>query len=96
MVADFADYMKNVNKPENTDGPTKGIFRELDIAGYNYGETSYEKHHEWYPDRIMVGDGDKSDEYERANRNGKKPTIYHWRFYMDRMGISGRMWRGSD
>lgn len=55
MVADFADYMKNVNKPENTDGPTKGIFVELDIAGYNYGETSYEKHHEWYPDRIMVG-----------------------------------------
>lgn len=55
MVADFADYMKNVNKPENTDGPTKGIFGELDIAGYNYGEASYEKHHEWYPDRIMVG-----------------------------------------
>ncbi len=44
MVADFADYMKNVNKPENTDGPTKGIFGELDIAGYNwYCKVAYEK-----------------------------------------------------
>jgi beta-galactosidase len=37
------------------DSSTKGIFAELDIAGYNYGTGQYELHAQRYPDRVMVG-----------------------------------------
>ncbi len=29
-------------------------FDDVDIAGYNYGEAAYKKHHAWHPDRVMV------------------------------------------
>jgi beta-galactosidase len=29
-------------------------FDTVDVAGYNYGEAAYRKHHRWYPDRVMV------------------------------------------
>lgn len=37
------------------DSSTKGIFAELDVAGYNYGVGQYALHGERYPDRVMVG-----------------------------------------
>lgn len=37
------------------DSSTKGIFAELDVAGYNYGVGQYELHSQRYPDRVMVG-----------------------------------------
>jgi beta-galactosidase len=37
------------------DSATRGIFAELDIAGYNYGSGQYALHAKRYPDRVMVG-----------------------------------------
>ena len=83
-------------KPENTDWTYKDDFQGTGIAGYNYGETSYEKHHEWYPDRIVVGtETNLMNMKERIEMVRNQPYIIG-EFYMDRMGISGRMWRGSD
>jgi beta-galactosidase len=33
----------------------RGSFEALDIVGYNYAEHAYQKHHEWNPERVMVG-----------------------------------------
>ncbi len=41
--------------PKLCDKSIKGIFSKVDIAGYNYGHKAYQKHHEWHPNRIMVG-----------------------------------------
>lgn len=55
IVSVMGGLMKYLSGPKPTDKPTRGIFSKLDIAGYNYGDMSYEKHHEWYPQRIIVG-----------------------------------------
>lgn len=57
MISLFAagPFIKAMSKPRRSDGPIKGICEVLDIAGYNYGEESYKKHHEMYPERIMLG-----------------------------------------
>lgn len=46
------DWMTN---PKATDKPTKLIYEKLDICGYNYGLSSYKKHLEKYPDRLILG-----------------------------------------
>ena len=55
IVSVMSIFMKFINNPKVTDKPIKGICDVLDIAGYNYGTDSYEKHHEKYPERIIVG-----------------------------------------
>jgi beta-galactosidase len=37
------------------DSSTKGVFAELDVAGYNYGAGQYELHAKRHPARVMVG-----------------------------------------
>lgn len=37
------------------DSSTKGVFAELDVAGYNYGVGQYELHAKRHPERVMVG-----------------------------------------
>lgn len=44
-----------MGKPKKVERLLKPCFDELDIAGYNYAEQCYEPHHEWNPNRIMVG-----------------------------------------
>jgi len=55
MVSVMGGFMKGLSKPKPSDKATREIFSLLDIAGYNYGDLSYERHHEWYPERVMVG-----------------------------------------
>ena len=40
---------------ENQEELLGGVFQHVDIVGYNYGETWYEKTHEMVPDRVMLG-----------------------------------------
>lgn len=54
-VASAAPFIRAMSKPKRSDAGTEGIFGMLDIAGYNYGEEAYLKHHEMHPERIIVG-----------------------------------------
>lgn len=55
LVGVMGVFMGLLTSPKNSDKPIKGICDVLDIAGYNYGLNSYARHHEKYPDRIIVG-----------------------------------------
>jgi beta-galactosidase len=49
------DRILTIPRLPRFDSATRGIFAELDVAGYNYGVGQYELHGRRYPDRIMVG-----------------------------------------
>lgn len=56
MIATAAPVIsKMMGKPEKVEKLLKPCFDAVDIVGYNYAERCYEPHHEWAPDRIMVG-----------------------------------------
>ena len=59
-IAAAEPFIKACAKPKRSDPVTRGIFDVLDVAGYNYGDVSYAKHHEWHPERVMVGTETKS------------------------------------
>ncbi len=48
-------FWEKPNQKYNWDEHTPAIFNLLDIAGYNYEYARYEKDHEKYPERIIVG-----------------------------------------
>ncbi len=41
--------------PKRADKAVKDCYKHVDIAGYNYGPSVYEKHHVMHPDRIILG-----------------------------------------
>ncbi len=47
--------MKVIGTPEKAEKVAGASFAALDIAGYNYAEYAYKKHHAWHPERVMVG-----------------------------------------
>lgn len=86
LVSVFKGLMMLFNKPKPTDKATKGIFSMVDIAGYNYCEGSYEKHHEWHPDRIIVGsETNTMNMYGRWKLTEKLPYV-----------VGDFMWTGWD
>lgn len=46
---------KMMGKPKKVEKLLKPCFDAIDIVGYNYAEQCYVPHHEWAPERIMVG-----------------------------------------
>ena len=54
-IAAAEPFIRACAKPKRSDPATREIFDILDIAGYNYGDVAYQKHHEYHPARIMVG-----------------------------------------
>lgn len=54
-IAAAKPFVEACSKPKRSDSATRDIYQLLDVAGYNYGDVAYEKHHEWYPERIIVG-----------------------------------------
>ena len=55
LVATGPFLMKLMMTPKASDKATSGAYSKLDIAGYNYGYPLYRKHHEFHPDRVIVG-----------------------------------------
>ncbi len=55
LVAAAPMLMKHMLKPKSADKAIRDCFREVDIAGYNYGVGVYEAHHDMHPERIIVG-----------------------------------------
>jgi beta-galactosidase len=73
LVATGPFLMKVLMTPKASDKATSGAYSKLDIAGYNYGYSLYQKHHELYPDRVMVGSethtGDMAKNWEQVKNN---------------------------
>ncbi|MDT0184023.1 glycoside hydrolase family 2 TIM barrel-domain containing protein [Microbacterium sp. ARD31] len=68
------------------DSSTKGIFAELDVAGYNYGVGQYELHSQRYPDRVMVG-----------TETNPKDVVRNWNLVRKHPYLIGDfMWTGWD
>jgi beta-galactosidase len=73
LVATGPFLMKVLMTSKASDKATSGTYSKLDIAGYNYGYRLYQKHHELYPDRVMVGSethtGDMAKNWEQVKNN---------------------------
>ena len=56
MIATVAPFMSKVmGEPKKVEKLLKPCYDHIDIVGYNYSDRCYEPHHQWNPDRIMVG-----------------------------------------
>ena len=56
MIVTVAPFMSKVmGKPKKVEKTLKGCFPYMDVVGYNYAEQCYRPHHEWNPNRVMVG-----------------------------------------
>ena len=55
LVATGPFLQKVLMTPKASDKATSAAYSKLDIAGYNYGYPLYRKHHEFHPDRVMLG-----------------------------------------
>ncbi len=73
LVATGPFLQKLLMTPKASDKATSGAYSKQDIAGYNYGFPLYRKHHELYPDRVMVGSethtADMAKNWEQVKNN---------------------------
>lgn len=56
MIATAVPMISNLmGKPKKVEKKLRPCFEQLDIVGYNYAERCYEVHHEYAPQRVMIG-----------------------------------------
>lgn len=93
MIVTVTPFISRMmGKPKKVEKLLKPCFDEIDIVGYNYAEQCYEPHHEWAPERIMVGsETHPQDVAERWPMIEKNPYIigdFMWTA-MDYLGEAG-------
>lgn len=75
-----------MGKPKKVEKLLKPCFDEVDIVGYNYAEQCYEPHHDWNPERIMVG----TETYPQS-------VAHRWPFIASHSYVVGDfMWTAMD
>ena len=82
-VASVAPFIKKMmGKPDKVEKKLKPSMEPLDIVGYNYAENCYLPHHEWNPNRIMVGSetypGDVFKNWELVKNNAFVVGDFVW------------------
>ena len=92
LVATGPFLQKLLMTPKASDKATSGAYAKQDIAGYNYGYPLYRKHHEVYPDRIIVGSEtnitQSAQNWEQVNTNPHVIGDFIWTAW-DYMGECG-------
>lgn len=89
MLMNLAGGMieKMAAKPA-ADDATKVSFSYLDIGGYNYAASRYEKDGTLHPDRVIVG-SETLPKNLYHNWQLVKNSLCHRRLYVDGLGLSG-------
>ena len=87
MIATAAPFISRwMGKPKKVEKLLKPCFDAIDIVGYNYAEQCYEPHHEWDPERIMVG----TETYPQS-------VAHRWPFIASHSYVVGDfMWTAMD
>lgn len=87
-----ADFMKMGATLHRSDIKTRDAFKELDVAGYNYGIKRYKKDLKKYPDRFIVGSetfcSDAFTFIKEAERNPRLIGDFVWSGW-DYLGEAG-------
>lgn len=86
------EFMKTMAKLPGCDRKTRDCFREMDVAGYNYGIKRYARDLRKYPDRVILGSetfcSDAFDFWEFAKKNKALIGDFVWAG-MDYLGEVG-------
>lgn len=87
-----ADFMKTGAKLHRANVKTRGAFKELDVAGYNYGIKRYKHDLKQYPDRFIVGSetfcADALEFMDMAKKNPRLIGDFVWAGW-DYLGEAG-------